>query len=152
MPAEPAAAHTHGIDAFGLVLEGEISRLDFARALGGLAGARGSDLLRVKGIVRFSDRPERPAVVQAAQHAMFAPEWLDDWPDDDRRSRLVFVVHEIPRAEILDASPSPTPARSLPRERRRGRLGCHYSSRNSVEASQLGRRARRTAWCNAQLG
>jgi G3E family GTPase len=107
IPVEPAAAHTHGIDAFGVVLGGEISRLDFARALGGLAGARGSDLLRVKGIVRFSDRPERPAVVQAAQHAMFAPEWLEtwpaDWPEGDRRSRLVFVVHEIARAEILDA-------------------------------------------------
>ena len=103
IPAEPVAAHTHGIDAFGLVLEGEVSRLDFARALGGLARERGNDQLRVKGIVQFADRPEHPAVVQAAQHAMFAPEWLDDWPDGDRRSRLVFVVHEIPRAEILDA-------------------------------------------------
>jgi G3E family GTPase len=101
MPADPVAAHTHGIDAFGLVLEGDFSRLDFARALGALARERGTDLLRVKGIVRFSDRPERPAVVQAAQHAMFAPEWLDAWPDEDRRSRLVFVVHEIPRGEIL---------------------------------------------------
>ena len=41
--------------------------------------------------------------MQAAQHALFALEWLDDWPNGDRRSRLVFVVHEIPRAEILDA-------------------------------------------------
>jgi G3E family GTPase len=103
MPAEPMSTHTHGIDAFALVLGGEISRLDFARALGGLARERGNDLLRVKGIVQFSDRPERPAVVQAAQHALFAPEWLDDWPDEDRRSRIVFVVHEIPRAEIIDA-------------------------------------------------
>jgi G3E family GTPase len=102
-PAEPVAAHTHGIDAFSMVLGGEISRLELARALGGLARERGNDLLRVKGIVCFSDRPDRPAVVQAAQHAMFAPEWLDAWPDKDRRSRLVFVVHEIPRSEILDA-------------------------------------------------
>jgi G3E family GTPase len=101
--AEPVAAHTHGIDAFGMVLGGQLSRLEFARALGGLARERGNDLLRVKGIVQFADRPERPAVVQAAQHALFAPEWLDDWPDGDRRSRLVFVVHEIPRAEVLDA-------------------------------------------------
>ncbi|MGC1888215.1 MAG: GTP-binding protein, partial [Stellaceae bacterium] len=101
LPFEPVAAHTHGIDALGVILEGEISRLDFARALGGLARERGTDLLRVKGIVRFSDRPERPAVVQAAQHAMFAPEWLDDWPDQDHRSRLVFIVHDIPRSEIL---------------------------------------------------
>jgi G3E family GTPase len=103
IPAEPVAAHTHGIDVFGVLLGGEVSRLDFARALGGLARERGNDLLRVKGIVLFADRPERPAVVQAAQHALFAPEWLDSWPDEDRRSRLVFVVHEIPRAEILDA-------------------------------------------------
>lgn len=104
-PDEPVAAHSHGIDAFAISLGGSISRLDFARALGGLARERGNDLLRVKGIVQFSDRPDRPALVQAAQHAMFAPEWLDkwpgNWPADDRRSRLVFVVHEIPRAEVL---------------------------------------------------
>ena len=105
LPAESFAAHSHGIDAFAIRLDGEISRLGFARALGGLARERGSDLLRVKGIVCFADRPGRPAVVQAAQHAMMAPQWLDqwpaDWPGDDRRSRLVFVVHEIPRTEIL---------------------------------------------------
>ncbi|HEY1260439.1 MAG TPA: GTP-binding protein, partial [Stellaceae bacterium] len=96
-----AGAHTHGIDTFALVLVRTPSRLDFARALGGLARRRGFDLLRVKGIVEFADRPGRPAVVQAAQHTIFAPEWLDDWPDDDRRSRLVFVVHDIPPDEIL---------------------------------------------------
>jgi G3E family GTPase len=101
LPGEAHAHHSHGIDAFAVILEGPVSRLDFARALGGLAGDRGSDLLRVKGIVSFSDRPDRPAVVQAAQHSLFAPEWLDDWPDQDHRSRLVFIVHDIPRGEIL---------------------------------------------------
>ena len=52
--------------------------------------------------MRFADRPDHPAIVQAAQHAMFAPEWLDDWPDEDHRSRLVFVVHDIAAAELLD--------------------------------------------------
>ena len=98
----PEAAHSHGIATFTLVLAGAVNRLDFARALGRLAMDRGNDLLRVKGIVRFADRPERPALVQAAQHAMFAPEWLDAWPDDDRRSRLVFVVHDIPADEIVE--------------------------------------------------
>lgn len=105
--SEPHAAHTHGISTFTISLGAEISRLDFARALGGLARERGNDLLRVKGIVQFADRPQRPAVVQVAQHALFAPEWLDNWPAgwpaDDRgsRCRLVFVVHEIDCAEIL---------------------------------------------------
>jgi G3E family GTPase len=107
LPATPpAAAHSHGIDSFAVTLAERPSRFEFARALGQLAGARGTDLLRVKGIVEFADRPERPALVQAAQHTMFAPEWLDGWPADwpagDGRSRLVFIVHEIPRAEILE--------------------------------------------------
>jgi G3E family GTPase len=102
LAAAAEAVHSHGISAFTVVLDGAVSRLDFARALGGLAMDRGNDLLRVKGIVRFADRPANPAVVQAAQHAMFTPEWLNDWPDDDHRSRLVFIVHDIAPEEILD--------------------------------------------------
>ena len=108
--AEPHADHSHGIATFAIVLDAAPSRLEFARALGHLAMARGNDLLRVKGIVAFADRPDRPAVVQAAQHTMFAPEWLDAWPDADRRSRLVFIVHDIAFEEIFErfafASPS----------------------------------------------
>jgi len=98
----PQAAHSHGIATFAVILQQPPGRFEFARALGGLATERGNDLLRVKGIVAFADRPDRPAVVQAAQHTMFAPLWLDDWPDVDRRSRLVFIVHDIAPAEILD--------------------------------------------------
>src|SRR5437588_151036 len=94
-------AHSHGIAVFAVTLKGAISRFDFARALGGLARDRGSDLLRVKGLVEFADRPGRPAVVQAAQHAMFTPEWLDRWPDPDHRSRLLLIVHDIRPEEIL---------------------------------------------------
>jgi G3E family GTPase len=97
----PQAEHSHGIDSFAVVLRGAMTRLDFAKALGALAMARGTDLLRVKGIVEFADRPGRPAAVHGAQHAIFPPEWLDAWPDADRRSRLVFIVQDIDRAEIL---------------------------------------------------
>jgi G3E family GTPase len=100
LPASEAV-HSHGIDTFAVVLGDAITRLEFAKALGALAGAYGSDLLRVKGLVAFADRDDQPALVQAAQHTMFAPEWLDSWPDDDRRSRLVFIVHDIPREEVL---------------------------------------------------
>ncbi|HEU0216759.1 MAG TPA: GTP-binding protein [Stellaceae bacterium] len=97
----PQAVHSHGIDSFTLILSGKMNRLDFAKALGTLAAACGSDLLRVKGLVAFADRDNQPALVQGAQHTMFAPEWLDGWPDSDHRSRLVFVVHEIPRETVL---------------------------------------------------
>ena len=115
--AEDVSGHTHshGIAAFAVVLNQPPSRLEFARALGGLAQDRGYDLLRVKGLVAFADRPDRPAVIQAAQHAMFAPEWLEDWPDNDYRSRLVFIVHDISREEILDRFAFASPALLGPR-------------------------------------
>jgi G3E family GTPase len=110
--------HSHGVDSFTVILAAPVSRLDFAKALGGLAGAFGSDLLRVKGLVGFADQPDRPALVQAAQHTMFAPEWLAAWPDEDRRSRLVFIVHDIPRGEVLTrfaaALPILLPAGEMP--------------------------------------
>jgi G3E family GTPase len=99
---DPHAAHSHGLATYTIVLQDAIGRFEFALALGGLAQERGNDLLRVKGLVRFADMPDRPAVVQAAQHAMFSPEWLDSWPDEDQRSRLVFIVHDIAPDEILD--------------------------------------------------
>jgi G3E family GTPase len=114
-------AHSHGIAAFAIVLKQPPSRFEFARALGGLAQDRGYDLLRVKGLVAFVDRPARPAVIQAAQHAMFAPEWLDDWPDDDRRSRLVFIVHDIAPEELLDRFAFAAPTLLQERGPREGR-------------------------------
>jgi G3E family GTPase len=96
------AAHTHGVAAHAILLQRDGSRLDFARALGGLVRERGEDLLRVKGLMRFSDRPDRPAFVQGAQHALFPPVWLERWPDEDRRSRLVFIVQDIALTDILE--------------------------------------------------
>ena len=98
----PTALHTHGVHAHAVALGKPCSRLEFARALGGLARERGDDLLRVKGILAFSDRPERPAFVQGAQHALYPPIWLEHWPDDDRRGRLQFIVHGIALSDILE--------------------------------------------------
>ncbi len=96
-----AAAHSHGIGTLAVALRRPMSRLDFARALGGLARERGEDLLRVKGIVAFADRPGGPAAIHAVQHTLYPPDWLPDWPDEDHSSRLVFITRHIPQADIL---------------------------------------------------
>jgi G3E family GTPase len=95
------AAHTHRISAFALRFGRAMDRLAFAMALGGLARAHGEDLLRVKGLMLFADRPDRPAVIHAVQHTLYPPDWLDRWPDDDHGSRLVFIVRDIPVEEIV---------------------------------------------------
>jgi G3E family GTPase len=104
------ASHTHGILSFALALRRKMSRLDFARSLGGLARDRGQDLLRVKGIIGFADT-ERPAAIHAVQHTLYPPEWLDTWPDEARIGRLVFITRGIAEEEVLArfAAGDPTP-------------------------------------------
>lgn len=67
-----------------------------------LAGMRGSDLLRVKGILNVSEL-EVPMVIHGVQHVWHPPEILPAWPSDDRRSRVVFIVRDLERTELLEA-------------------------------------------------
>lgn len=109
-----AAAHAHGIRALTVRLQRPMSRLGFAMALGGLARDRGEKLLRVKGLVEFSDRPGGPAAIHAVQHTLYPPRWLERWPDSDRVSRLVFIVRDLEPDEILRRFADGEPANILP--------------------------------------
>ncbi|MDX2142008.1 MAG: GTP-binding protein [Rhodospirillaceae bacterium] len=82
----------------------------FLQLLGAL---RGADLLRVKGIVNVTERPEQPAVVHGVQHVFHPLAWMREWPGADRRSKLVFIVRDIAPEHIrelmnaLTAAPEP---------------------------------------------
>ena len=95
------AVHAHGIHALSVRLHRPMTRLAFAVALGGLARDHGEKLLRVKGLVEFSDRPGGPAAIHAVQHTLYPPRWLERWPDSDHASRLVFIVRDLEPDEIL---------------------------------------------------
>jgi G3E family GTPase len=66
-----------------------------------LLQARGGDILRVKGLLDVGG--SGPVLLNAVQHVVHPPEHLDLWPDDDRRSRLVFIGRGLD-AETLEAS------------------------------------------------
>ncbi|MDA0218941.1 MAG: GTP-binding protein [Proteobacteria bacterium] len=94
--------HGSDIEAFCLTLETPMEPLRFSVALELLAGHRGDDLLRVKGIVALSDDPDRPLVVHGVQHIFHRPVRLQAWPDADHRTRLVFITRGIRRETIAD--------------------------------------------------
>jgi G3E family GTPase len=107
------AAHGHShdhhdadIQTFAIVREEPIRAVTLTLLLEALAEHCGADLLRLKAIVNVTESPGRPAVVHGVQHVFHAPAWLDRWPSDDRRSRLVFIARGIPRAwvEVLLAA------------------------------------------------
>jgi G3E family GTPase len=98
--------HDERIACFALIREQPIPAVALTLFLEVLAEHCGADLLRVKGIVAIAESPERPAVIHGVQHMFHAPGFLERWPSDDRRSRLVFIARDLPRefAEaLLDA-------------------------------------------------
>ena len=59
-------------------------------------------LLRVKGLINIAEEPGRPAVIQGAQHLLHTMTWLDRWPDDDHRTRIIFITQGIARDSLSD--------------------------------------------------
>jgi G3E family GTPase len=85
-----AGGHAHGdVRAFCLVLERPLDWTAFGIWLTMLLQARGGDLFRVKGLLDVG--AEGPLLLNGVQHVVHPPEHLDAWPDDDRRSRIVFI-------------------------------------------------------------
>ena len=94
-----AHAHSHGIDSFAVFFDQPLPWPVFEQAMAVLIGLRGTDLLRVKGLVAVAGC-RGPVVVHAVQHVAHRPIELEDWPDDDRRSRLVFITRNLGRDAV----------------------------------------------------
>jgi G3E family GTPase len=91
--------HSHGLTSFSLVFDEPLSWPAFEQAMAVLAALRGSDLLRVKGLVAVAEC-RGPVVVHFVQHLAHPPIELEDWPDEDRRSRLVFITRGLEREPV----------------------------------------------------
>lgn len=91
--------HDAHIASFVLSTEAPLDWGDFSSALGALIQEHGGNLLRVKGIINC-EGSERPLVVHAVQHIQHQPSYLPEWPDDDRRTRLVVIARDLDRATV----------------------------------------------------
>jgi len=92
-------AHDAAIHSFCLWFEAPFTWDTLSAAIDMLTSLRGPDLLRVKGIVNVEGEPG-PVAIHGAQHVFHPPVRLEGWKDDDRRSRIVFIVRSIPREAI----------------------------------------------------
>lgn len=91
--------HDDRIRAFALTFDRPFVWEHFATWMDLLASYRGDDLLRVKGIIAV-DGVDKPVVIHGVQHVFHPPATLPAWPDADRRSRIVFITRDIPKAAI----------------------------------------------------
>ena len=100
-----------------------------------LRAIHGAKLLRLKGIVKLAETPDTPVVVHGVQHVFHPTARLERWPDDDHRTRLVFITRDMPERDRA------RDVRGLPRRRRRRPAGPRRADRQSAGAV----RRRRTA-------
>jgi G3E family GTPase len=92
--------HDASVRAFVLTSETPIRAAAFELFLDLLRGLHGPKLLRVKGVVQLVEDPARPIVVHGVQHVFHPPIQLERWPDEDHRTRLVFIVDGLPEADV----------------------------------------------------
>lgn len=91
--------HQWNIASASIVLEEPIAWEVLAEWLDWLTAMRGSDILRIKGILEV-DGIDGPVLLQGVQHVFTPPRILPDWPDKDHRSRIVLIARDIPEAAL----------------------------------------------------
>ena len=91
--------HDDRIKAFSITTDEPVNAMAFAFFRDLLTANMGSDLLRLKGTINIAGK-DFPAVIHGVQHIFHPVQWLDSWPDEDRRTRLVFITHNIKKDEI----------------------------------------------------
>jgi G3E family GTPase len=97
--------HDDHIRSFCLTYDKPFAWPVIAESLDLLAQTHGQQLLRVKGILHVEEEP-KPVVIHGVQHMFHPPVTLPTWPDDDRRSKIVFITRDLDRdyiAKSLDA-------------------------------------------------
>ena len=97
--------HDERIRAHAFTFEQPLEWEAVAGWLDRLAAEHGENLLRVKGLVNVAGQDE-PVVIQGVHHLFHPPSTLPAWPDADRRTRLVFIVRDLERAELEAGAPA----------------------------------------------
>ena len=92
--------HDDHIRSYSIIRDQPIDGIAFTMFLELLVANKGDDLLRVKGLLNIKERPGQPAVLHGVQHIFHPVSWLEKWPSDDHRSKIVFITRDIPREHI----------------------------------------------------
>lgn len=92
----PHVSRTHSTS---LTFDGPVDWAAFGTWFSMLLHARGEDVLRVKGFLDVGEAG--PVLLNGVQHVMHPPDHLEEWPDEDHRSRIIFITRGIRSEELL---------------------------------------------------
>lgn len=96
-PGTLAGSHDAGIRSYSILLDEPVTAAGLTAWLTAIASLRGAELLRVKGLLNVEGEP---VAVHAVQTLIHEPVTLAQWPDAERRSRLVFITRGMDRTAL----------------------------------------------------
>jgi len=91
--------HDAHIGSFCLTFDEPLDWSRFNRWLMAVRASWGDRLLRVKGVLNVVGEAQ-PLVIHGVHRTFHPPTLLARWPDDERRSRLVFITHDLDRTTV----------------------------------------------------
>lgn len=92
--------HHDRIHRFAIVRDEPVAFDTLRMFLDALSATAGPNLLRVKGIINVAEHPERAAVIHGSQSLIHKLDFLERWPSDNRRTRIMFITLDIDAAEM----------------------------------------------------
>jgi G3E family GTPase len=92
--------HDERIRAFSFASEAPIPAAMLEMFLDLLRSVHGPNLLRLKGIVKLKETPDRPVVIHGVQHVFHPAVQLPGWPDSDRSTRIVLITRDLDPAAV----------------------------------------------------
>jgi G3E family GTPase len=98
-PGDGNARHVSRTHSTSLTFDGPVDWAAFGVWFSMLLHARGEDVLRVKGLLDVGEAG--PVLLNGVQHVIHPPDHLEEWPDEDRCSRVVFITRDILSEELL---------------------------------------------------
>ena len=94
--------HGKTISSFTISYERSLDWTAFGIWLTMLLNSHGENVLRVKGILNVKG-VDAPVIINGVQHVVHPPIHLNSWPNNDRRSHIVFIVDNMDR-ELIERS------------------------------------------------
>jgi len=91
--------HGDDITAFCITREEPVPEKAFTIWVELLMTMMGEKMLRIKGIVNIAEY-DGPFVIHGVQHIFYPPIQMEQWPDSDTRTRIVFITKGISKESL----------------------------------------------------
>jgi len=86
--------HEDGVSSFVVTYDQPVDENKLMRAIAELIQDYSDKLLRIKGILNFKGT-DTPLIIHGVQHLLHPLASLASWPDEDHRTRIVFITRDL---------------------------------------------------------